>query len=83
MPYAFSNSQSAIRNPKSRISLRRTYLRKHLKNASHRCFYAEEDPPFDVAYLVSLTFFAASGYPATAGLIIAHLGNQMGRTSFF
>ena len=37
---------------------------------------------FDVE-LVSLTFFAASGYPATAGLIIAHRGNQMGKTSFF
>ena len=37
---------------------------------------------FDVE-LVSLTFFAASGYPATAGPIIAHLGNQMVRTSFF
>ncbi|NIQ91263.1 MAG: hypothetical protein GWN93_20550, partial [Deltaproteobacteria bacterium] len=38
---------------------------------------------FIVEQLVSLTFLTASGYPATAGLTIAHLGNQMGRTSCF
>ena len=30
--------------------------------------------------MVSLTFLAASGYSAIAGLIIAHLGIQVGRT---
>jgi hypothetical protein len=36
-----------------------------------------------ITILPSLTFLTGSGYSATPGPIIAHLDNQMGRTSFF